>query len=86
MPQRRHRGGAAVPSILAYTATGLATGDILEDGALKPEFLDDFLGEDSAYDPLKITLQRNSFTNLLGLNRFANHETAIHLYHFPAAA
>ena len=75
--------GRILPGILAYTATGLATSDILEDGALKPEFLDAFLGEDPAYDPLKITLRRNSFTNLLGLDRFANAETAIHLYHSP---
>ena len=78
-----YAAGRILPSILAYTATGLASSDILEDGALKPEFLDSFLGDDPAYDPLKITLQRNGFTNLLGLDRFANAETAIHLYHSP---
>ena len=78
-----YAAGRILPAILAYTATGLATSDILEDGALKPEFLDGFLGEEPAYDPLKITLQRNSFTNLLALDRFANDETAIHLYHSP---
>lgn len=78
-----YAAGRILPSILAYTTTGLATSDILEDSALKPEFLDGFLGEEPAYDPLKITLQRNSFTNLLRLARFANAETAIHLYHSP---
>ena len=46
-----YAAGRILPSILAYTATGLATSDILEDGALKREFLNGFLGEDPAYDP-----------------------------------
>ena len=77
--------GRIIPPILAYQATGVSEGDVLNsDGnALKPSFLAGMLGDDAYYDALKITLQRNGFTNLAGLNSFANDTTAIHLYHSP---
>ena len=78
-----YAAGRILPGILAYMETGLGTSDILEDDALNPAFLTGFLGDDPAYDALKIALQGSGFTNLLGLERFAADEAAIHLYHSP---
>ena len=75
--------GRIIPAILAYQATGVSEQDVLEGSALKPTFLTGMLGEEAYYDALKITLQRNGFANLMGLDRFASDATAIHLYHSP---
>ena len=75
--------GRIIPSILAYQTTGVTEGDVLDGNAFKPTFLAGMLGDDANYDALKITLQRNGFTNLVGLDRFASDATAIHLYHSP---
>lgn len=75
--------GRIIPPILAYQATGVSEGDVLEGNALKSTFLAEMLANDAYYDALKITLQRNGFTNLVGLDGFASNTTAIHLYHSP---
>ena len=77
-----YAAGRILPGILAYMETGLGSSDIVVDNALNPAFLTSFLGEDPAYDALKIALQGSGFTNLLGLESFDD-EAAIHLYHSP---
>ena len=78
-----YAAGRILPALLAYADTGLAAADVVADGSLRPAFLAGVLGDDAEYDALKTALQLNSFTNLVGLERFAGDEAAIHLYHSP---
>ena len=78
-----YAAGRILPALLAYADTGLTAVDVVADGSLRPAFLAGVLGDDAEYDALKTALQLNSFTNLVGLERFAGDEAAIHLYHSP---
>ena len=73
--------GRILPAVLAYAPGGLTQADVVEDGALNTRFVSGMLNDDPRYDALKTTLQRSSFTNLVGLS--AAPDTAIHLYHSP---
>lgn len=75
--------GRILPALLAYAETGLTIADMVADGSLRPTFLGGMLDDNPQYDALKTALQLNSFTNLVGLQRFAGDDAAIHLYHTP---
>lgn len=78
-----YAAGRILPGLLAYANIGLTAADVADDSGLRPAFLAGMFGEDRRYDAVKMALQLNSFTNLVGLERFASDETAIHLYHSP---
>lgn len=73
--------GRILPGFLAYTPTGLTSGDVLGDGALNADFVTGMLGAEPRYDALKALLQLNSFTNIVDWAGAAASDTRIHLYH-----
>ena len=71
-----------LPAVLAYAPGGLTEADVLEEDALNMHFVTGMLDNDPRYDALKTTLQRSSFTNLVGLSAALRAvDTEIHLYH-----
>lgn len=72
--------GRILPALLAYTDTGLASSDVLEDG-LRTDFVTGFLAGDAQYERLEAILALNSFTNLVAPATAIRHGTQINLYH-----
>ena len=73
--------GRILPALLAYTDTGLASADVLEDGDLRADFVTGFLAGDAQYARLEAILALNSFTNLVAPATAIRHGTQINLYH-----
>ena len=73
--------GRILPALLAYTETGLASSDVLEDGDLRADFVTGFLAGDAQYERLEAILALNSFTNLIAPASAIRHGTQINLYH-----
>ncbi len=67
---------------VAYAATGLTLGDLVDKNGLTSSFVDGFLGNDPAFDNLKSLLQQSSFTNITaGLDALSAVGTRFTLYH-----
>ena len=73
--------GRILPALLAYTETGLADSNVLQDGDLRADFVTGYLADDAQYETLKAILALNSFTNLVAPGNAIRHGTEINLYH-----
>lgn len=71
-----------MPGYMRYLDTQLELSDIVTRDGLTEKFVTGMLGADDRFDRLKMMLQLNSFTNLIGLaDSIRSTDTSIFLYH-----
>ncbi|MBQ74498.1 MAG: hypothetical protein CMQ20_05660 [Gammaproteobacteria bacterium] len=71
-----------LPALISYSDTGLTSDDVISEGALNPDFVSGFLGDDLAYDNVRILMQLGSFTNVVNRGEvFSDALVNIDLYH-----
>ncbi|MEM7098452.1 MAG: hypothetical protein AAF541_09370 [Pseudomonadota bacterium] len=72
-----------LPGVLEYTESGYTLDDIVSEGDLATDFIDDYSSGDASADSLKMLLQLNSYTNITNLIEVYAPAAQLHLYHAP---
>ena len=71
-----------LPGLLSYTDAGVQLDDIVQEGQINAEFMNDFLTGTTQLDTFKALLQLNSYTGIdYSDTALADSTTLMHLYH-----
>ena len=69
-----------LPALITYSDTGLSSDEVIDEGGLNPAFVSGFLGDDPAYDNIRMLMQLSSFTNVAS-DVFSDAQVFVDLYH-----